>query len=80
MRTTIELSDPIFKRLKEVAEKRGLTLRRLVEEAVRQYVAEDKVPAFRLENASFRGDGLAHGLDWSDWDRIRELSHEGRGG
>jgi hypothetical protein len=79
MRTTIELPDPLFRRAKELAERRGMTLRRLVEEAVRRYLAEGKPARFELRDGSFRGQGLAPGLDWGDFDRMRDLSYEGHG-
>lgn len=81
MRTTIDLPDPLFKQAKQLAERRGLTLRRFVEDALRRYIGEEKKrPPFKLQDASFRGDGLRSGLDWSDWERIRDLAYEGHGG
>jgi hypothetical protein len=80
MRTTVDLPDSLFERAKRTAAKRGITLRRLVEDAVRRYVTEPKPDAFQLEDVSFKGTGLAPELDWSEWGRIRDLAYEGRGG
>jgi plasmid stability protein len=35
---------------------------------------------FRLRKASFKGKGLQPYLERAPWERIRELSYEGRGG
>lgn len=80
MRTTIELPNPIFQKAKRMAQTRGVTLRRLVEDALRRYLDEEKVATpYELTNASFAGDGLTPGFDWSDWDRLRELAYEDDG-
>ena len=80
MRTSIELSDGLLERARRVARKRGTTLRALVEEGLRRILVEkDLAPAFRLEDASFGEGGLVDGLAEGDWERIRELSYEGRG-
>ncbi|MFZ5469360.1 MAG: type II toxin-antitoxin system VapB family antitoxin [Myxococcota bacterium] len=78
MRTTIELPDSLFAKAKKLARERGVPLRELVEEGLRR-VVEERPARFRLEDASFRGDGLVEGLDETDWDRIRDLAYEGRG-
>jgi hypothetical protein len=79
MRTTIDLPDPLLKRVKEAADKRGITMRRLIEEALRRYLAEPKPQRFKLRDASFKGQGLVPGMDWGDFDRMREAAYEGRG-
>lgn len=79
MRTSIELSRALFLRAKKLARERRTTLRSLVEEGLRRVLDEPRVP-FRMEDLSFRGDGLVAGLDETDWDRIRDRSYEGRGG
>lgn len=79
MRTTIELPDSLYGRLKKLARERGVPVRELVEEALRRLL-EERPARFELKDASFRGDGLVEGLSESDWDRIRDLAYEGRGG
>lgn len=80
MRTTIDLPNPIFQKAKRMARTRGVTLKHLVEDALRRYLAEEKEAAnYQLTNASFAGDGLVSGLDWSDWDQLRELVYEDKG-
>jgi putative antitoxin of VapBC-like toxin-antitoxin system len=80
MRTSIELSDGLLERARRLAQKRGLTLRALVEEGLRRILADnDKAPAFRLQEVTFGEGGLAEDLSEADWERIRDLSYEGRG-
>ncbi|MBI2375279.1 MAG: DUF2191 domain-containing protein [Deltaproteobacteria bacterium] len=80
MRTTIDLPDALFARAKKLARKRNVPFRELVEEGLRSVLDREAEPgAFRLMDKSFDGDGLASGLTASDWDRIRDLTYEGRG-
>lgn len=80
MRTTIELSDALLARARKLARKRGTSVRALVEEGLRRVLEEQPPSRYRLPDASFRGDGLVEGLDAGDWERVRELAYEGRGG
>ncbi|MCL4819606.1 MAG: type II toxin-antitoxin system VapB family antitoxin [Vicinamibacteria bacterium] len=80
MKTTVEIADGLFAEARKVAEREHTTLRSLVEEGLRKVVAERKRPArFRLRRASFKGQGLQPPLAESSWDRIRDMSYEGRG-
>ena len=56
------------------------TLRALVEQGLRQVVAEKrrKTP-FRLRKASFKGNGLRPEMADAGWERLRDLAYEGRG-
>ena len=57
----------------------GTTLRALVEQGLRQVVAEKKRKRlFRLRKASFRGEGLRPELAGAGWERIRDLAYESR--
>ena len=81
MKTTIEISDPLFERAKRVAAREKTTVRALVERGLRQVVEERRPQgAFRLRRASFKGRGLRRELGDRDWQRVRELAYEGRGG
>jgi len=81
MKTTLDLPDPLLDEARKVAAREGTTLRALVELGLRKVIAERKrQPAFRLRKASFAGRGLRPELQDSDWERLRDLSYEGRGG
>jgi Bacterial antitoxin of type II TA system, VapB len=77
MKTTLDISDPLLREARKVAAREGTTLRALVEQGLRQVVAEKKRKSpFRLRKASFKGDGLRQD---AGWDRLRDLIYEGRG-
>lgn len=81
MKTTVELSEPLMREAREAAVREGRTLRSLLEEGLREVLARRKKKArFRLRDGSFRGKGLQPGVDLSNWDEIRSLVYEGRGG
>jgi hypothetical protein len=81
MKTTLDISDALLRDARKLAAREGTTLRALVEQGLRQVVAEKKrKPTFRLRKASFKGDGLRPELEDAGWDRLRDLVYEGRGG
>jgi hypothetical protein len=81
MRTTIDLPDALFAKVKRLAHARGSTLRALTIEGLEGVLDQHRrAPKFRLRDASYGNGGLAEGLDETEWDRIRDLAYEGRGG
>lgn len=81
MRTTIEVPDAMFEKVKRLAARRKVTLREVVLEGLRLVLeTEPRAPRFRLRDAAFGEGGLVHGLEETDWARLRELAYEGRGG
>lgn len=81
MRTTLELPDPLFNQAKKLARQRKVPFRAIVAEALRSFLGQAQVkPAFKLGDGSFKGDGLVEGLSETDWERIRDLAYQGRGG
>jgi predicted transcriptional regulator len=82
MKTTIEISDPLLRRAKRLAAKRGTTLKAVIEDALRtELAAAETGPASAsLRTHTFGGRGLKAGLAWGDWATIRSLAYEGRGG
>ncbi len=82
MKTTVEIPDPLFRQVKALAAKEGTSVKAVIERALRQMMQTRKRPTkpFKLKDCSFKGEGLQDGLTWDDWDKIREMSYEGRGG
>jgi hypothetical protein len=80
MKTTIEISDPLFEEARAVAREEGTTLKNLVEEGLRLALEErqQRVP-FRLRDASVDGKGLQPALRGRPWATIRDLAYEDRG-
>jgi len=81
MKTTIDISDALFEAAKRRAEERGTTFRTLVEEGLRSVLGVERGrEAFVLRDASVSGRGVAPGVREGGWERIAELTYEGRGG
>jgi Arc/MetJ family transcription regulator len=73
IKTTIELPDALVKEAKQAAAEEGISLRALVDRALRDLLeARRKHDGFRLRDASVGGRGLTS--EWRDagWDRIRD--------
>ncbi|RPJ70923.1 MAG: DUF2191 domain-containing protein [Acidobacteria bacterium] len=79
MKTTVEISDAIGEAARRAAEREGTTLKALVEEGLRR-VLDDRArrQRFRLREASVSGKGLNPALAGASWERILEMSYEGR--
>ncbi len=81
MRTTIDLPDGLYTRVRRLAEATGRTLRDVTIEGLERVVRDaSRRRQFRLQDGSWGHGGLVEGLDETDWDRIREMAYEGRGG
>ena len=81
MKTTIHIPDSLFEEARRLARRERTTLKALVEQGLRQVVADRKRrPEFRLRKASFKGQGLNPQLAGASWEQIRALTYEGRGG
>ncbi|HET9748136.1 MAG TPA: type II toxin-antitoxin system VapB family antitoxin [Casimicrobiaceae bacterium] len=81
MKTTVEIPDALLDEARKVASRHGTTLRELIIDGLRRSVAERRrATGFTLRNASVGGHGLQTNIDAEDWNRIRELAYEGRGG
>jgi predicted transcriptional regulator len=82
MKTTVDIADPLFRRAKRLAAKRGTTLKAVIEDALRRELAaaETGAASTGVRTHTFNGRGLKVGLAWGDWAAIRALAYEGRGG
>lgn len=80
MKTTVEISDALLDQARKVAERRGVTLRTILEEGLRVVVkSATPRPPFRLREASFGGHGLDPAFDGADWQQMRDAAYKGRG-
>lgn len=83
MKTTIEINDDLFQRIKTLAHKRNSTLKSVIEVALRRFVSEQSNSTkkeFHLGKCSFKGEGIQSGLTEGDWADVRERAYQGRGG
>jgi len=80
MKTTVDIPNSLLEQTKRLALREHTTVRALVEEGLRQIVAEHKrAKTFRLRKASFRGKGLQPHMAGAGWQQIRDTAYEGRG-
>lgn len=81
MKTTVEISDALLEAARARAARDGTTLRALIEAGLRHVLSQASgESSFALRDASVPGRGLDPGIREGDWDSIRALAYEGRGG
>jgi len=81
MKTTIELSEELARKVKAYAARRHTTLRAVIEQGIRQVLrSERSASKFTLRDASIGGNGLREEYKDADWAKIREAAYKGRGG
>jgi hypothetical protein len=74
MKTTVDIADGLFEDAKRIAERRGVTLRALIEEGLRHVIAEQRPgKPFKLKDGSVGGEGLQPGIRPGDWKQISAL-------
>lgn len=81
MKTTIEISDALLIQARQIAAQRGATLRSLIEQGLRQVLADKpQATEFRLRHATFKGDGLQAEMRGANWEDLRKMAYESHGG
>jgi hypothetical protein len=80
MKTTVEISDPLLRKVREFAAREGVTLRTLVERGLHHVVSQmERRKPFKLRRASFKGNGLHSDLREASWEMLRDLTYKDRG-
>ena len=82
MKTTIDIPDSLLIETRRIAERRGTTIKTIVESALRSFLESQKraKQMFTLQSGSFKGHGLQEGLKEGDWNHVLSSSYQGRGG
>ncbi len=81
MKTTVHIPDTLMEEARKIAAQERTTVKALIEEGLRRVIDERKQEKkFRLRKATFKGKGLQPQVADSAWEKIREISYEGRGG
>lgn len=82
MKTTVEITDALFENARRLAQREGTTLRAIIEDGLRLVFQQRRAAprGFALRDASFEGDGLVPGVSLEDWNQLRSLIYEERGG
>lgn len=81
MKTTIEISDTLFREAKQCASRERVTMRAIVEAALRQFLRgrAQRATKFKLRPVVFKGRGLQPGVDLTAWEQISDVIYKGRG-
>jgi len=80
MKTTMDLSDNLMRRAKELARKEKVTLKALTEEGLALVLdAWARRKPRKVKPVVFGGKGLAPGFRDAPWSEIRKAIYEGRG-
>jgi hypothetical protein len=80
MKTTVEISDPLLRRAKQLASERGTSLRELVETGLRRVLDDERSPKpFVLRDVRVAGSGLQPEFRSASWAQIRDAAYDGRG-
>jgi hypothetical protein len=79
MRTTIRMDDQLLREAKEYAARKGMTLTRLIEDAVRELLARSRQARVREPVClpTFDGEGLQPGVDLDDTASLLDLMDAG---
>lgn len=81
MKTTVEISDELLLAAKRIARDQGITLRAVLESALRSHLAtEPKPTGFKLRDAGFKGEGLQPEYSGAGWDAFQRAAYGDRGG
>lgn len=82
MKTTVDIPENLFGELRERAAREKTTLKALIHAALRSFLASGRKgrSGFKLKDGSVAGRGAASGVAEGNWQQIRELAYEGRGG
>ena len=82
MKTTIDISDPLFFKVKKYSQKRGTTMKTIIESALRFFFDErdSEKKSFHFKKETYGKNGLVEDLQEGDWEEMRSRIYEGRGG
>ena len=78
MRTTVVLPDALMDAVGALATQKKATLRTIMAEALRQYLASNQGEqlAFKLKDGAVHGGAPQGGVDLADWAQIRSLVYD----
>lgn len=79
MKTTIEISNPLFAKAKALALRESITFRQLVEQGLQQVIRERTAKSakpFKLRDGSVDGALSAEAIAKGGWSSIREMAND----
>jgi len=80
MKTTVEITEELFTRTREVAQREGTTMRTLIEEGLRAALARrEQKTSYQWPDLSVCGEGLTPDIEEGSWEPLRDRIYAGRG-
>jgi hypothetical protein len=82
MKTSLEISEHLFNKVKQLAAKRGTSVRALIDEGLRLLLADvEKKQTVKPKLLTFGGDGLTDLYQGNSlsWDSLRDEIYRGHG-
>ena len=82
MKTSLEISDHLFIKIKKLATKRGTSVRALIDESLRLLLAQAEIKqVIQPKLLTFGGDGFTDRYEGTSpsWDQIRDEIYRGHG-
>jgi len=79
VKTTLDIADALLTEAKRAAKRRGIPLRRLIEEALRRVLQETPRKPFKLKDRSIDGGWLRPEFRDLPWSEIRAIANDRRG-
>jgi len=73
MRTTIDIDDQLLKYAKLQAAQQGSSLRRVIEDALRDFLARNQMESKVIKLETFSGNGLKPGVDLDNCSSLLEI-------
>ena len=74
MKTSLDISEPLWREVKELAKRRGTTAKSLVEQALIKLLAEEEATttSFTLRDVSYGAGGMTVEFGTASWEQIRD--------
>lgn len=81
MKITLDITDRLMREAKAVAQRKGVTVRSLVERGLKLALSERRArKGFRLKDWSVPGQGLQTSARDLSWEQLRDLTYGDHGG
>ena len=80
MKTTIDISDNLFRQVKALSRRESVTIRELTEEGLVLMLQRRKQQTSRrVTPVTFKGKGLTPEFQNASWEALRDVVYSGRG-
>jgi len=82
MKTTVDIAQELFVRVRKTADAQGVTFKAFLESALWQALRPQPVKKKKrkMKDMSVKGQGVQPGIDVTNWEQMRAMAYEGRGG